>query len=109
MSHDQAKQASTGANQRGGAGASMGGMGMGGVGGGSTSLLAQQFGAPFRVCLADLGNAIRPSEASLYQETYEIQTLGYRAPEVLLGSPFGTPIDMWSLGVCLVELFKGGS
>jgi serine/threonine protein kinase len=31
----------------------------------------------------------------------------YRAPEVLMGLPFGKPIDMWSLGCILYECFVG--
>lgn len=71
----------------------------------STSLLGND------VRLTDLGNAIKSREVKLYKEDYEIQTLGYRAPEVLMGGAngkaFDHQIDMWSLGVLLVELFLG--
>ncbi|KAI9145510.1 kinase-like domain-containing protein [Paraphysoderma sedebokerense] len=36
-----------------------------------------------------------------------IQSRFYRSPEVILGRSYGTPIDMWSLGCVLVELFTG--
>jgi len=36
-----------------------------------------------------------------------LQTLGYRAPEVIFGAPFGHPIDIWSLGVTLAEFLAG--
>ncbi|XP_035243287.1 dual specificity tyrosine-phosphorylation-regulated kinase 4-like isoform X1 [Anguilla anguilla] len=36
-----------------------------------------------------------------------VQTRFYRAPEVILGLPFGTAIDMWSLGCILAELYTG--
>lgn len=36
-----------------------------------------------------------------------IQSRFYRSPEVLLGLPYSTSIDMWSLGCIAVELFLG--
>jgi serine/threonine protein kinase len=48
-----------------------------------------------KVCLADLGNAIAAEEIGMYYDDFEVQSLPYRAPEVLLGLPFGSPIDMW--------------
>ncbi len=36
-----------------------------------------------------------------------IQSRFYRAPEVLLGAPYGPPIDVWSLGCVAAELFLG--
>ncbi|CAJ0931049.1 unnamed protein product, partial [Mesorhabditis belari] len=36
-----------------------------------------------------------------------IQSRFYRAPEVILGSKYGMPIDMWSLGCILCELLTG--
>lgn len=63
------------------------------------------------VRLNDFGNAIKTREVSLYQEDFQIQTLAYRAPEVLLGGSgghaFDSKIDMWSLGVVLVEIYLG--
>ena len=32
-------------------------------------------------------------------------TLWYRAPEVLLGTTYATPVDIWSVGCILAELF----
>ena len=32
-------------------------------------------------------------------------TLWYRAPEVLLGTSYATPVDIWSCGCILAELF----
>eukprot|EP01136_Pigoraptor_vietnamica_P038125 Opistho-1_new@106992 len=36
-----------------------------------------------------------------------IQSRFYRSPEVILGQPYGTPIDMWSFGCILAELYTG--
>ena len=36
-----------------------------------------------------------------------IQSRFYRAPEIILGVPYTTAIDMWSLGCILVEFFTG--
>ena len=37
-----------------------------------------------------------------------IQTRQYRAPEVVLGSEWGTASDMWSVGCILMEMYTGG-
>ncbi|XP_074662349.1 uncharacterized protein LOC141914909 [Tubulanus polymorphus] len=59
--------------------------------------------------VVDFGNAIHcvHDEVSLYYEDFELQTLLYRAPEVMFGIPFSTEIDMWSLGCILAELYTG--
>jgi dual specificity tyrosine-phosphorylation-regulated kinase 2/3/4 len=44
--------------------------------------------------------------ADLRIYTY-IQSRFYRAPEIILGIPFTTAIDMWSLGCILIELYTG--
>lgn len=36
-----------------------------------------------------------------------IQSRFYRAPEIILGIPYSTSIDMWSLGCIVTELFLG--
>lgn len=36
-----------------------------------------------------------------------IQSRFYRSPEVILGLPYGTDIDMWSFGCILAELYTG--
>nr|KAJ3422635.1 Dual specificity tyrosine-phosphorylation-regulated kinase 1A [Polyrhizophydium stewartii] len=42
------------------------------------------------------------------QTTYTyIQSRFYRSPEVIMGHPYTTAIDMWSLGCVLVELLTG--
>lgn len=51
----------------------------------------------------DFGSACHEKQ-TVY--TY-IQSRFYRSPEVLLGLPYSTSIDMWSLGCICVELFLG--
>ncbi len=36
-----------------------------------------------------------------------VQSRSYRAPEVILGVPYGQKIDLWSLGCILAELATG--
>lgn len=51
----------------------------------------------------DFGSACRDGE----QVYSYIQSRFYRAPEVVLGVPYSYPIDMWSFGCILAELFTG--
>jgi serine/threonine protein kinase len=44
----------------------------------------------------DFGNAMTLQEAHAYYEDFEVQTLYYRAPEVVLGVKFDQQIDMCS-------------
>ena len=53
--------------------------------------------------LIDFGSSCFNSE-QMY--TY-IQSRFYRAPEILLGAPYSLPIDIWSLGCLLAELYTG--
>lgn len=56
-----------------------------------------------KIKVIDFGSACF-SDDKMY--TY-IQSRFYRAPEVLLGCPYSTAIDMWSLGCILVEMHTG--
>lgn len=48
------------------------------------------------------------SSCYVNDRTYNyIQSRFYRAPEILLGLEYGTPIDMWSLGCIVAELITG--
>ncbi|XP_024084693.1 dual specificity tyrosine-phosphorylation-regulated kinase 4-like isoform X3 [Cimex lectularius] len=48
------------------------------------------------------------SSCYVHQRVYTyIQSRFYRSPEVLLGLPYNTAIDMWSLGCILAELYTG--
>ncbi|KAJ9469714.1 Dual specificity tyrosine-phosphorylation-regulated kinase 2 [Diplonema papillatum] len=53
--------------------------------------------------LIDFGSSCFEHER-LY--TY-MQSRYYRAPEVILGVPYGTPIDMWSFGCTMAEVAMG--
>ena len=60
-----------------------------------------------RVLLIDFSNTMGLHEAPAYHDDFEVQTLAYRAPEVVYGVPFGCAIDLWSFGVTLAELYSG--
>ncbi|EAS02804.2 Serine/Threonine kinase domain protein (macronuclear) [Tetrahymena thermophila SB210] len=53
--------------------------------------------------IADFGSSCFDDQV-MY--TY-IQSRYYRSPEVILGIPYGTEIDMWSFGCIIAELFLG--
>lgn len=53
--------------------------------------------------IVDFGSSCLQSE-KIY--TY-IQSRFYRAPEIMLGIPYTTAIDMWSFGCILAELYTG--
>ena len=55
-----------------------------------------------RAVLADLSNVIR--EADVREHDSEFQSREYRSPEVLLGLPFTTDADIWSLGCLIFEM-----
>lgn len=56
-----------------------------------------------RCKIVDLGNACWTYK----QFTADIQTRQYRCPEVLLGSKYSTPADMWSFACIIFELATG--
>ena len=39
--------------------------------------------------------------------SYYVQSRSYRAPEVMIGVPYDTKIDIWSLGCIIAEAFSG--
>ncbi|KAI8928090.1 kinase-like domain-containing protein [Entophlyctis helioformis] len=55
------------------------------------------------VKIADLGNACWTH----HHFTADIQTRQYRSPEVILGAPYDTSADLWSLGCITFELLTG--
>ena len=56
-----------------------------------------------RIKLIDFGSACFEGQST---HTY-IQSRFYRSPEVLIGLPYDSAIDMWSLGCVAAELFLG--
>ncbi|KAK9374180.1 kinase-like domain-containing protein [Lipomyces chichibuensis] len=62
-----------------------------------------------KIKIIDLGNATRQADTAAYHDNFDIQSVGYRAPEVLLGDKmFDAKIDIWSVGVILLELLLAG-
>ncbi|KAI4141430.1 MAG: hypothetical protein L6R39_005332 [Caloplaca ligustica] len=58
------------------------------------------------VVLLDLGNAIRPSIGFVDHMPGQLGTIGYLAPEMEM-QPYGSAIDIWSMGVIGYELVYG--
>nr|GMD21239.1 serine/threonine-protein kinase prpf4B [Ipomoea batatas] len=54
--------------------------------------------------LCDFGNAMFAGKNEI---TPYLVSRFYRAPEIILGLPYDHPIDMWSVGCCLFELYIG--
>jgi serine/threonine protein kinase len=57
--------------------------------------------------LGDLGNCFLLSESMKFYRDFNLQSLPYRSPEVLCGIPFNHQIDLWSLGIILLEVCLG--
>lgn len=68
-----------------------------------SSLLNEPYSAYDRTCLIDFG-AVRQFHENAY---YDVQSLWYRAPEVLCGVPYTPMIDSWSMGCLLFEIYTG--
>ncbi|KAG4984576.1 hypothetical protein JHK87_029325 [Glycine soja] len=54
--------------------------------------------------LCDFGNAMF---AGKNEVTPYLVSRFYRAPEIILGLPYDHPLDIWSVGCCLYELYIG--
>ena len=54
--------------------------------------------------LCDFGSAMFDGDNEI---TPYLVSRFYRAPEVILGLPYSHPMDLWSVGCCLYELFTG--
>ncbi|KAH9410543.1 protein kinase [Ordospora pajunii] len=57
----------------------------------------------FKVKIIDFGSAtVSPQESHFY-----VQSRYYRAPEVILGIPYGSSCDIWSVACIAYELYSG--
>merc|ERR1719440_1734830 len=56
-----------------------------------------------RVKILDFGLACLEGQT----RSFYVQSRFYRAPEVVLGMPYDSAIDMWSLGTLIAELHNG--
>jgi serine/threonine protein kinase len=68
------------------------------------------FGAEAReidFILGDFGNSFLLSESMKFYRDFELQSLPYRSPEILCGLPFNHQIDLWSVGIVLLEMCLG--
>jgi len=59
-----------------------------------------------QVKLCDFGSAFRETDTDNDPTPYLVSRF-YRAPEIILGLPYDRAIDMWSVCLCLYELFTG--
>ncbi|OCF32866.1 CMGC/DYRK/PRP4 protein kinase [Kwoniella heveanensis BCC8398] len=66
------------------------------------NVLVTENKATLKVC--DLGSAAEITEGEV---TPYLVSRFYRAPEIILGLPYDTAIDTWSVGCTLYELFTG--
>jgi serine/threonine-protein kinase PRP4 len=57
--------------------------------------------------LCDFGTAVPFHELAEYKETRYMQSRFYRAPEIPLGLPRTSAMDVWSAGCVLFEVFTG--
>lgn len=57
--------------------------------------------------VGDFGISCHITEVSKLFNDFSVQSMPYRSPEVLFGVPFNQQIDVWSIGVILVELCIG--
>ena len=55
-------------------------------------------------CLADFGSA-RILDRGYSTYPGEVNSIGYRAPETLLGLPWAFPVDVWAMACSLIDLY----
>lgn len=57
----------------------------------------------FKIKIIDFGSAITSPQGSYFY----VQSRYYRAPEVILGLPYGSSCDIWSFGCIAYEMYVG--
>uniref|UniRef100_A0A3Q2UYH2 Homeodomain-interacting protein kinase 2-like n=1 Tax=Haplochromis burtoni TaxID=8153 RepID=A0A3Q2UYH2_HAPBU len=67
-------------------------------------MVVNRYESPVKVKLIDFGLAC---PASAVMPGDRVGTVGYSAPEVMVGLPYNKACDMWSLGLVAVELVTG--
>lgn len=61
-----------------------------------------------RYQIIDYGNSVNIRDIESYYKSFEIHSLRYQAPEILVGMPpLGYEIDIWALGILLIEQWLG--
>jgi serine/threonine-protein kinase PRP4 len=66
------------------------------------NLLVDESKTDVRIC--DFGSAMLADDIEI---TPYLVSRFYRPPEVILGLPYGSPMDIWSIGCVIYELFTG--
>jgi serine/threonine protein kinase len=69
------------------------------------NIIIDKFGT---VKIIDLNSATHIM-CSNFEQSYEVQTLWYRSPEVLFNGKYSYPIDIWSLGCIFIQLLRGSA
>jgi serine/threonine-protein kinase PRP4 len=59
------------------------------------------------VKLCDFGSAFKITGNEVHDVTPYLVSRYYRAPEIILGLPYDYPVDIWSVGCCIFEMFTG--
>lgn len=63
-----------------------------------------EFDHNVHIKLSDFGNY-----KNIDHQEYDIQTRYYRAPEIILGYPYNSSCDLWSVGCLIYELLTGNT
>ncbi|XP_055831603.1 serine/threonine-protein kinase prp4-like [Solanum dulcamara] len=50
---------------------------------------------------------VKVNEAKDKLKLCDLVSRFYHAPEIILGLPYDHPMDIWSVGCCLIELYAG--